>query len=191
MKGFYSKNMSNKSFRFLAIIILCAVISPSLAEVYRWKDDSGKIVFGDRPPKNKSTTTIEIDNTKNSGAQFASPGQVDNFKRDAETRSNQNMPSVRSPIDSHCRTYVSQLNQIEIYLEHTVTQRDQQKARDLRKLIKKECGNTILTQKFDDSRCARYREDLSKLDIYLEHTITKRDQQKAIDLRQQIAHECQ
>lgn len=176
---------------FLFIVILCISISPILAEVYRWKDDRGKIVFGDTPPKNKSTTTIDVDNTKNSGTQFASPDQVENFTRNNENRSTQNNSRSHQNIDSHCRNYISQLNKINIYLEHTVTKRDQQKASDLQKLIKRECGDKILTKRFNDSRCANYREDLSKLEIYLEHTITERDQQRANDLRQQINRECQ
>lgn len=180
-----------KPAQLLVIIILCAVTSSSLAEVYRWKDDNGKIVFGDSPPPNKTTTTININDIKDSGTQFAKPDQVSDFTRNAEKHSTQSKSNTRSNIDSHCRNYISQLNKVNIYLEHTVTKRDQQKAIDLRKLIKRECGNKILTQKFDDSRCTAYRVDLSKLEVYLTHTITKRDQQRASDLRQQITRECQ
>ena len=94
------------------------------------------------------------------------------------------------PIDSHCRGYVSELNKIEIFLQHTPTDLDRQKAKDLRKLIKVECSNKVLTQKYDDSRCKRYRTDLTKTEIFLEHTPTDRDQQKIIDLKNQIFREC-
>lgn len=176
---------------FISIVIFCIISSSSLADVYRWKDDSGKIVFGDSPPKNKTATTVTIDETKNSGTQFATPGQVQNFKHDAAVRPRLNKTITPQRVDPHCRNYISQLNQVEIYLEHTVTKRDQQKSIDLRKLIKKECGKNVLSRKFDDSQCTRHRESLSKLEIYLEHTVTPRDQQKAKDLRQQIIRECQ
>jgi len=95
------------------------------------------------------------------------------------------------PIDSHCRGYVSQLNKIEIYLQHTPTDLDRQKANDLRKLIKIECGKQVLSQKHDDWQCKRYRTDLTKAEIFHEHTPTPRDEQKIKDLKKQIAHECE
>jgi hypothetical protein len=180
-----------KPVQCLLMLILCAAVSPSLAEVFRWKDDSGKTVFGDTPPKDKTATSITIENTDDSGTQFATPGQVKLLEQNAENRQRPTRSSTRSTIDSHCRGYVSQLNKIEIYLQHTPTKLDRQKASDLRKLIKIECGNQVLSQKFNDWQCRRYRTDLNKAEIFHQHTPTPRDEQKIKDLKAQIAHECQ
>ncbi|HHI94587.1 MAG TPA: DUF4124 domain-containing protein [Gammaproteobacteria bacterium] len=177
----------------LCIFILCIAMEPAHAGVYRWKDDNGKIVFGDTPPKDKTATAVNIDNTENSGTQFATPEQTKDIERDAKKRRYKTSSTSRQPrnkIDSHCRRYISELNKVDIYLEHTDTPRDHLKARDLRKLIKKECGNKVLTQKFDDGRCASYRRKLSKTEIFLEHTPNPRDEQQVKDLKKQIAREC-
>ncbi len=178
----------------LCAFILCITIEPGQAGVYRWKDDNGKTVFGDTPPKNKTATAVSIENTKNSGTQFATPEQTKNIERDARNRQHKKVTSAsrqsRNNIDSYCRRYISELNKVEIYLQHTDTQRDQLKARDLRKLITKECAGNMLTKKFDDARCTRYRKDLSKTEIFLEHTSNPRDEQKVKDLQKQIAREC-
>ena len=42
---------------------------------------------------------------------------------------------------------------------------DRQKAKDLRKLIKVECSNKVLTQKYDDSRCKRYRTEIGRAHV--------------------------
>ena len=180
-----------KTTRLLIIFVVCAAANPSLAEVYRWEDDSGKIIFGDKPPKEKSATIIQIENTENTGAQFATPGEIKNIEQTIENRRHQNNSSNLNNIDSHCRGYVSQLNKIEIYLKHTPTDLDRQKASDLRKLIKIECGKQVLSQKHDDWQCKRYRTDLTKAEIFHEHTPTPRDEQKIKDLKKQIAHECE
>ncbi len=177
-------------FLSLGILTLGALASPSLAEVYRWKDDNGKTVFGDTPPKDKTSIAVPISNTENTGTQFATPQQIKNIERDAASRQQFTQPRATKRIDSHCRRYISQLNKIEIFLEHTRGPRDQQKAQDLRNIIKKECSNKLLSQKFDDYRCKRYRNDVSRIDIFLEHTNSPRDQQKAQDLRKQISREC-
>ena len=176
--------------RYLAILILCIASGPCLAEVYRWTDNDGKVVFGDTPPKDKTTTTISIENTEDSGAQFATPEQAKQIEQNAESRQHRNNSATPNNIDSHCRGYVSQLNKIEIFLQHTPTKLDQQKASDLRKLIKIECGKQVLSQKFDDWHCRRYRTDLTKAEIFHQHTPTPRDEQKIKDLKEQIAHEC-
>jgi len=177
----------------LCTFILCITIESGQAEVYRWKDDNGKIVFGDTPPKDKTATAISIENTDNSGTQFATPEQTKAIERDAKNRRHKTPSTTRQSrnnIDSHCRRYISELNKVDIYLQHTDTPRDQLKARDLRKIIKKECGNNVLTQKFDDGKCARYRRKLSKTEIFLEHTSNPRDEQKVKDLKKQITREC-
>ncbi|MBL1277176.1 MAG: DUF4124 domain-containing protein [Ectothiorhodospiraceae bacterium] len=184
----------NQAFLLLCLfclgVMVAGITAPiNAAEVYRWKDDSGKIVYGDKPPNDKPSTPVTVKNTENTGAQFATTGQVKKLERDAQ----KGRRATRSPpprTDGHCRSYVSQLNRVEIFLEHTNTPRDQLKARDLRKLIKKECSRKLLTQKFDDSQCKRYRKSLTKTEIFLEHTPSPRDEFKARDLRIQIAREC-
>jgi len=187
------KQTQRPTILLLCAIMLCITIEPGQAGVYRWKDDNGKIVFGDAPPKDKTSTAISIENTENSGTQFASPEQVKNIERDANNRLHKT-PSTsrqsRKKIDSHCRRYISELNKVDIYLQHTDSPRDQLKARDLRKIIKKECGNNVLTQKFDDKKCANYHSKLNKTEIFLEHTSNPRDEQKVNDLKKQIAREC-
>lgn len=177
--------------RYLLIVILCIPASPGMAEIYRWKDDSGKNVFGDTPPRDKTATAITIENTEDSGTQFATPEQIKLIEQNAKNSQRPSNASTRNTIDSHCRGYVSQLNKIEIYLQHTPTKLDQQKASDLRKLIKIECGNQILSQKYNDLQCDRYRTDLTRAEIFHQHTPTQRDQQKIKDLKAQIAQECQ
>jgi Domain of unknown function (DUF4124) len=175
---------------FLLIVILCSLAGTSVAEVYRWTDDSGKIVFGDKPPKGKNATTVNIENTQKSGTQFANPEQIKNFERGAN-QARPNKPAPTKRINSDCRRYIGQLNKVEIFLEHTNSPRDQLKARDLRNLIKRSCGNTQLTQKFSDGYCNRYRRNLRKTEVFLEHTDSPRDRQKVADLQNQITRECE
>jgi len=178
----------------LACYCLCVLhlsTASSSADVYRWTDDNGKVVFGDTPPKDKTTTAVDIKNTEKSGTQFATPEQTKDIERDAQNRRSQSAPTSHQRVDPYCRRYVSELNKIEIFLEHTVTTLDQHKARDLRKLIKKECGKNVLTKKFDDGSCTRYRKELSKTKIFLEHSPNPRDEHKVKDLEKQIARECQ
>jgi len=178
----------------VVLLMLCMVTGLGQAEIYRWKDDGGKVVFGDTPPKNKAATAVNIENTENSGTRFATPSQVKSIEHDAKNRQASNPAASRrnrTKIDSHCRRYISELNKVDIYLEHTDTPRDQLKARDLRKLIKKECGNKILTRKFDDRKCIGYRRKLSKTETFLEHTPNPRDEQQVRDLKKQLARECQ
>jgi len=188
------KQAQRSTILLLCIFMLGITTEPGQAGVYRWKDDNGKIVFGDFPPEDKTATEVSIENTEKSGTQFATPDQVKGMERDARNR-RYNSSSIsrqsRNNIDSYCRRYISELNKVEIYLQHTDTQRDRLKARDLRKLIKKECTGNVLTQKFDDARCTRYRRDLSKTEIFLEHSSNPRDEQKVMDLKKQIARECQ
>ncbi len=172
---------------------MCMTTGLNQAEVYRWKDDNGKTVFADTPPKNKTATVVNIENTEKSGTQFATPDQVKNIERDTKSRQLESSSASRrsrNPIDSYCRRYISELNKIEIYLQHTDTQRDRLKARDLRKLIKKECDANVLTKKFDDARCIRYRRNLSKTKVFLEHSPNPRDEQKTKDLKKQVSREC-
>ena len=169
--------------------VLVSVTNPVLAEIYQWEDDKGQTVFGDKPPKNKSATVKNIENTEGSGTRFADPQAVKNFKQSA---GHQRPVKASRPesIDPYCRRYISQLNRVEIYLEHTNSPRDQQKAMDLRKLINRECSDDLHTRKFSDSYCNRYHEDLKKTEIFLEHSHSPRDQNRADDLRKQIAREC-
>jgi hypothetical protein len=179
-----------KRQRLVICFCLCLGAGLAQAEVYRWQDDNGKVVFGDTPPKDKAATAILIDNTDNSGTQFAAPELVKDMEDDAKNPRHPSRAPRHSPMDSRCRGYVSQLNKIEIYLQHTPTQRDRHRASDLRQLIKQECGDAVLSFKHDDWQCKRYREDLTKAEIYLQHTPTQRDRQRVKDLREQIAREC-
>lgn len=173
-------------------VFLCVLLSgvtASAAEVYRWTDDNGKTMFGDKPPADKTATAVRIDHAQKSGAQFADPVQIKKFERSA----NKTRPAKKASkkkINANCRRYISQLNKVEIFLEHTNSPRDQLKARDLRKLASKNCGGTPLTQKFSDAYCKRYRRTLSKTEIFLEHTSSPRDEQKVKDLKKQLAREC-
>ncbi|HEC18014.1 MAG TPA: DUF4124 domain-containing protein [Gammaproteobacteria bacterium] len=174
-----------------ALIILLALLGTydTYAEAYRWTDDKGNTVFGDKPPKNKTATAVPIDNKQNTGTRFADPVQVKDFERKAtQSRDRRSIPPTR--IDPYCRRYISELNKVEIFLEHTDTEQDRQKARDLRKLIDKECGNEVLDLKFDDGRCTHYRKELSKTEIFLEHSPNEPDEHKVRDLKKQIAREC-
>jgi hypothetical protein len=182
-----SQNIHTKLFLF--IVIYCAACGLSPAEIYQWTDKHGNTVFGDKPPKHKDATSVDIDVIENSGTQFATPNQVKSIEREAAQPSRQKRVS-KQPVDAHCRRYISDLNKVEIYLEHSNSPRDQQKASDLRKLIKRECSAEQLAQKYDDWRCKRYKEDLTKTEIFLEHANSPRDQRKADDLRKQIAREC-
>jgi Domain of unknown function (DUF4124) len=173
----------------LGVTGLCAIVLPSEAEVYRWQDEQGKTVFGDTPPRNNPSTRIQLNNTQNTGTQFANPAQITNFERSPSASRPKRSPH-RATISTECRGYIAQLNKVEIFLEHSISPRDQQKAGDLRKLIQKQCGPINLKQKFSDSRCRRYQRDLNKLEIFMEHTHTLRDEQKADDLRQQLRQEC-
>jgi Domain of unknown function (DUF4124) len=174
---------------FLLLVVLYSLTDVGMAEVYRWTDDSGKVVFGDKPPKDKNATTVNIQNTQKSGTQFANPAQVKNFER-STTQSHPAQPAPAKRIDSDCRRYISQLNKVEVFLEHTNSPRDQLKARDLRKLIKRSCDNARLTQKFSDGYCNRYRRNLRKTEVFLQHTDSPRDRQKLKDLQKQIVREC-
>lgn len=174
---------------FLLSCMLLPGAASNAADVYQWTDDNGKTVFGDTPPQNKVATPVHIGNTKNSGAQFAKPAQVKDFERSAN-KVRPKKAASKKKIDADCRRYISQLNKVEIFLEHTDSPRDQLRARDLRKLIKKSCGKTRKIQKFSDSYCHRYQKKLRETTIFLEHTSNPRDEQKVVDLKKQIAREC-
>ena len=180
---------STRTKLFLFIVICSAACTPALAEIYQWTDKHGNTVFGDSPPKNKDATSIDIPNTEKSGTRFASPAQVKELEHEAKNPSPKPQPK-QARVDAQCRRYLSELNKVELFLEHTNSPRDQHKANDLRKLIEKECSKEQLAQKFDDWRCQRYREDLSKTELFLEHSNNPRDERKAERLRQQIAREC-
>lgn len=176
--------------RIILLFCLSLIAGLCQAEVYRWQDEHGKTVFGDKPPKDKAATAVPIDGSDQSGTQFATPELIRDMENDAKYGQRDKRTAKQKPVDYHCRNYVSQLNKVEIYLQHTPSQRDQQKANDLRQLIKKECSDEVLSRKYDDWQCKRYREDLTKAEIYLQHTTTQRDRQRVKDLRQQIAREC-
>lgn len=173
-------------------LLLCSgflAVNQVLAEVYQWEDDKGQTVYGDTPPKDRSATVKNIEKTEESGTRFADPQSVKNFRQESARQRPVKTENTKRA-DPYCRRYISQLNKVEIYLEHTNSPRDHQKAQDLRKLINRECSGKLQGQKFSDSYCDHYREDLKKTEIYLEHSHSPRDQNRANDLRKQIAREC-
>lgn len=123
------------------LLFLCLSLTTGLcqAEVYRWQDEHGKTVFGDKPPKDKAATAVPIDSSDNSGMQFATPELIRDMENEAKYGRPPSQASKQRPVDWHCRNYVSQLNKVEIYLQHTPTQRDRQRVKDLRQQIAREC----------------------------------------------------
>lgn len=174
------------------VLILYFSSGISHAEVYRWLNDRGEIVFGDAPPEGTKADSLSIDDPDNTGMKFATPEQIEKLRNDAKAQDKkQPRTNKTNPLDSYCRRYRSDLNKIEIYLEHTNSMRDVEKARDLRKLIKRECGSVNVSTGANRSRCESYRQDMVKTQIYLEHTPNPRDKHKVEDLRKQIARECE
>ena len=171
----------------LISLLFCTYIGTLQAEMYRWINDKGEVVYGDVPPKGTKAEVISADEVNNSGAKFATPEQIEKLREDIKKPPK--IKKVTQP-DTHCRRYVSDLNKLEIYLEHTYTDLDAQKASDLRKLIKRECKDMKISSIDNSSRCKTYRQDLAKTKIHLEHTPNDRDKQKVIDLGKQIAREC-
>ena len=101
----------NQAFLLLCLfclgVMVAGITAPiNAAEVYRWKDDSGKIVYGDKPPNDKPSTPVTVKNTENTGAQFATTGQVKKLERDAQ----KGRRATRSPPPSHRRP-LSELRQ--------------------------------------------------------------------------------
>ncbi len=136
--------------------------------------------------------TVLVENAIGRGMKFATPEQIEELHNDAQTqKKGKSQAGQVSQSKSYCRRYRSDLNKIEIYLQHTNSVLDAQKAHDLRKIIKRECGGINLSVEDNRSRCNAYHQDLVKTEIYLEHTPNPRDKQKVKDLRKQIARECQ
>ncbi|MCW9023497.1 MAG: DUF4124 domain-containing protein [Gammaproteobacteria bacterium] len=160
------------------------------ADVFRWLNKDGEVIYGDSPPKEVQSEIVPLEEAGQSGMRFATDQQIEQINESSNSAAERSRSTKTKKIDSHCRKYISQLNKTEIYLEHTYNERDAQKARDLRKLIKRECAKDVLSYQHDDSRCEGYRQDLSKVEVYLEHTPTVRDKQKAKDLHEQIKREC-
>ncbi len=162
------------------------------AEVYRWVNAEGEIVFGDRPPKETDIDIVPVKKTVSGGMKFATPEQIEKLHNDAQVQKKDKPQAGGSRLSkSYCQRYRSNLNKVEIYLQHTYNVQDAQKARDLRRLIKRECRGINLSVEDNRSRCKSYRQDLLRTEIYLEHTSNPRDRQKVKDLRKQIGRECQ
>ena len=180
---------------FLVAILCCMglVQHGYAAEMYRWEDKQGKVVFGDNPPKGVEAKPMTVEEIPKTGNRFSSEKQIDRIHQDAvinreiEKRVSKQR---KTQTDYHCRDYVSQLNKAEIQIQRSYNVRDAQKAIDLRKLIKKECGERVLSVKHNDWRCDQYRRDLEKAKIYQEHTPNSVDQKKVATLTEQIAREC-
>jgi len=182
-----------RRFFFTGLVLIFYLSSSALqAEVYRWINDRGEVVFGDAPPEGTKAEHISTEDAANTGMKFATPEQIEKLRDDAREQGKARSNTGRTdPAAAYCQRYRSDLNKIEIYLEHTNSMQDVQKARDLRKLIKRECGSVNLSAGSTRSRCESYRQDLLKTQIYLEHTPNPRDQHKVEDLRKQIARECE
>lgn len=177
-----------------ASLILIVIAAPSWsAEMYRWKNKQGEVVFGDQPPVGAQAEPITVEEIPKTGNRFSDESQIKRLHQDAAMRRELDARLSRQPAprtDYHCRDYVSQLNKAEIQIQRSYNVRDAQKVVDLRKLIKKECGESTFNTKYDDWRCKQYRRDLEKARIYVEHTPNSVDQKKIDSLQQQIAREC-
>ncbi len=184
--------MKNASVYFWSILFVYLFMGLPHAEVYRWLNDDGELIYGDKPPEGSRADAVPIENRAAQGMKFATPEQVEQFHTDAQTRKKtEPAPGNSNLSKSYCRRYRSDLNKIEIYLQHTYSVRDAQKASDLRKIIKRECSDINLSAEDNRSRCRSYHEEIVKTEIYLEHTPNPRDKQKVKDLRKQIARECE
>ncbi|VAX08658.1 hypothetical protein MNBD_GAMMA25-885 [hydrothermal vent metagenome] len=178
---------------FLLWISLVFCIFPVLAkaEVYRWLNEEGEIVFGDKPPKGTKADVIQVKKAGSHGMKFATPEQIEEFHNELAMPAKSNTSTGRSNLSaSYCRRYRSDLNKIEIYLQHTNSVKDVEKAADLRELIKRECSGINYSKEDNRSRCQSYHQDLVKTEIYLDHTPNPRDKQRVKDLRKQMAREC-
>jgi len=181
-----------KRLLFLQLVISsCFFPAAVSAEVYRWINDRGEVVFGDQPPEEVKAGVVPLGEAARKGMKFATPEQIEKLHEKAQNRKQSNSRRKKTnPQDAYCRRYRSDLNKVEIYLQHTNSDRDVQKARDLRKLIKRECGKLNVSINKNSSRCTSYHHELLKTEIYIEHTPNPRDKQKVIDLRKQIVREC-
>ncbi len=184
--------LTSPAFLWFILVFYFFSFQSYAGDVYRWTNDKGEIVFGDSPPKGTDVEIIPLKKTLDRGMKFATPEQVEKLHNDAQAQKKMK-PRARGTrlLKSYCQRYRSNLNKVEIYLQHTYNVQDAQKAQDLRKLIKRECGGINLSVEDNQSRCKAYRQDLLKTEIYLEHTSNPRDRQKVKDLRKQIMRECQ
>ena len=183
-------------YHLLILLALYSFLIPhplGAAEMYQWENQQGEMVFGDRPPGGVDATPITVDEIPRTGNRFSSEQQIQRMHQDAAIRrevERRELDRSQPRIDSHCREYISQLNKAEIQIERSYNVRDAQKAIDLRKLIKKECGENVYSIKHDDWRCRQYRRELEKAKIYLQHTPNSVDEKKVDVLTGQIAREC-
>ena len=187
------KRCTNSITIVFSLLMVALLPMADAADMFRWENQQGETVFGDRPPKDVDATPITVEEIPKTGNRFSSEQQIEQMHQDAaisrEVESRQSNRAAQR-IDYHCRDYVSQLNKAEIQIERSYNVRDAQKAVDLRKLIKKECGESVLSVKHDDWRCRQYRRDLEKAKIYQEHTPNSVDSKKVEVLTKQIAREC-
>lgn len=161
------------------------------AEVYRWIDEQGNVVYGDRPPKDRKLQPLPLRESAGRGTSFATPEQIEKLHASDKTSKGKSRSADENTARrSTCQRYRSDLNEVEIYLQHTWSQRDALRARDLRKLIRRECTGVAARLERDSSRCRGYRRELLETEIYLEHTPNPRDQQRVQDLEKQIEREC-
>ena len=49
-----------RTSRLVLFLITSLVIATTQADVYRWVDESGSVMYGDKPPKNSSAKRVEL-----------------------------------------------------------------------------------------------------------------------------------
>ena len=49
-----------RTSRLVLFLITILVIATTQADVYRWVDESGSVMYGDKPPKNSSAKRVEL-----------------------------------------------------------------------------------------------------------------------------------
>ncbi len=48
----------------LTVLAIALALSPAFAEIYKWTDESGRVVFGDRPPEDSSVQSVTVQPTQ-------------------------------------------------------------------------------------------------------------------------------
>lgn len=94
---------------FLSLLLLFAL--PVSAELYKWTDAEGKIHFGDRPPENQATESLEIDVQNNdfelqseeSAAYFNKVRQNEAISQQKQARDAQNQAQAQQKKQALCQ----------------------------------------------------------------------------------------
>lgn len=152
--------------------------------MYRWLDTHGRLHYSDTPPPDQADAIEpqEMPQLPATGVRLADDMDLNPTPDDK--------PPVKAKADSRCRRYHSDLNKVELYLQHTPNDRDRQRAADIREQISIECSGFALKRDYGDSRCRGHHSRLNKLEIFYRHSPNHRDRQKIADLKRQIEMEC-